>query len=303
MTSTKLLLSLGLASLMAATTGQAFADPVTLQMWTNATNDPLKGIFQGAADAYHAAHPDVTIQITPIQNEFDRPARSTLALGSDNPPDIYFNQGAALLATQAQSGKVADITDATKNWIGDIGAAANNWAVDGKQYGIPYTMHVVGFWYRKDLFAKAGIAAPPTTMNDLQDAIAKLKAKGHRADRRGRQGPLAGCVLLRHLRAAPVRRRYDARRPGRRAAQGPVLDRCRADAARLPQVRAVPGWLQRHLGPAGSGQLRRHGRQRQGRHGAEGTWNMGVMQSLNDDKELRRSDRLVPLPGRRRRQG
>ena len=55
--------------------------------------------------------------------------------------------GAHLLsADQSASGKVADITDATKSWIADVGTAANklDHAV-GKQMGLPYTMHVVGF--------------------------------------------------------------------------------------------------------------------------------------------------------------
>jgi len=33
----------------------------------------------------------------------------------------------------------------------------------------------VGFWYRKDLFTKAGITSPPTTMTELNADIAKLK--------------------------------------------------------------------------------------------------------------------------------
>ena len=46
------------------------------------------------------------------------------------------------------------------------------------QYGIPYDQHVVGFWYRKDLFAKAGITSPPTTIAQLESDDAKLKAAG-----------------------------------------------------------------------------------------------------------------------------
>ena len=42
---------------------------VQLTWWHNAVNDPLKGYFQGVADAYTAAHPNVTFKIEPIQNE------------------------------------------------------------------------------------------------------------------------------------------------------------------------------------------------------------------------------------------
>jgi raffinose/stachyose/melibiose transport system substrate-binding protein len=48
--------------------------------------------------------------------------------------------------------------------------------VNGKQYGVPYDLHTVGFWYRKDLFAKAGITTPPTTLAALQSDDTKLKA-------------------------------------------------------------------------------------------------------------------------------
>ena len=32
-----------------------------------------------------------------------------------------------------------------------------------KQYGIPWDMGMIGVWYNKALFTKAGISAPPTT--------------------------------------------------------------------------------------------------------------------------------------------
>ena len=43
---------------------------------------------------------------------------------------------------------------------------------------MPYDQHVVGFWYRKDLFAKAGITTPPTTIPQLEADDAKLRAHG-----------------------------------------------------------------------------------------------------------------------------
>ncbi len=37
---------------------------------------------------------------------------------------------------------------------------------------------MVGWWYNKDLFAKAGIQAPPTTWTEFLDEVKKLKAAG-----------------------------------------------------------------------------------------------------------------------------
>ena len=49
---------------------------------------------------------------------------------------------------------------------------------NGKQYGIPWDMGMIGFWYNKDLFAQAGITAPPTTWDDYLAAVKKLKDAG-----------------------------------------------------------------------------------------------------------------------------
>ncbi|MGK3202344.1 extracellular solute-binding protein [Amycolatopsis sp. MEPSY49] len=151
--------------------------PVTLTWWHNGTTDPIKSIWEKVVVDYHQAHPDVTIKAQPLQNE-DFPTKVPLALQGAEPPDVYQSWGAGELASQVTSGKLADITDATKSWIGQAGKFAESWQVDGKQYGVPFAQHFVGFWYRKDLFTQAGITAPPKTMDELNAAVSQLKAKG-----------------------------------------------------------------------------------------------------------------------------
>ena len=150
--------------------------PVTLTWWHNAAQEPGQGVWQGIADAYHQAHPNVTFKVEPAQNEALK-TKISVALQSPNPPSIFQQWGGGALATQVQSGKIMDLTDSVKPWIGDLGPAAGGWQVEGKQYGIPFDLHVVGFWYRTDLFASAGISGPPKTMAELNDDVAKLKAK------------------------------------------------------------------------------------------------------------------------------
>jgi len=43
---------------------------------------------------------------------------------------------------------------------------------------VPWDAGMVGFWYNKDLFQKAGIAKPPATWTEFLDAVKKLKAAG-----------------------------------------------------------------------------------------------------------------------------
>ena len=157
--------------------GDSADGTTTLTFWHNGTTEPIQSIWQDAVDEYEKANPDITIDVVPIQNE-DIDTKIPLALSSDSPPDIYFSRGGGQLATQAQSGQIADITEYTSDWIGDLGKAADNWAVDGVQHGVPYASQVVGFWYRTDLFAQAGITSTPTTLDELNDTVDKLKAAG-----------------------------------------------------------------------------------------------------------------------------
>lgn len=50
--------------------------------------------------------------------------------------------------------------------------------IDGVQYAIPYVATTRNLYYNKELFRKAGIAAPPTTWSELEQAAMKIKALG-----------------------------------------------------------------------------------------------------------------------------
>jgi raffinose/stachyose/melibiose transport system substrate-binding protein len=58
-------------------------------------------------------------------------------------------------------------------------AALQAFTVDGKVYGVPLQLGQVGFFYNKDLFAKAGVdAGSIKTWDDLLGAVKKFKAAG-----------------------------------------------------------------------------------------------------------------------------
>jgi raffinose/stachyose/melibiose transport system substrate-binding protein len=150
---------------------------VTLTWWNNGTNQPLLGVYQNAIKGFEAANPNIKIQNVPIQNETLQKTKIPLALQGNNPPNIYQQWGGGVLAQQVSSGKVADITSDVSSWIGNV-AGAQGWAVNGKQYGVPVDLHVVGFWYRKDIFQKVGITVP-TTLAQLESDDTKLRAAGY----------------------------------------------------------------------------------------------------------------------------
>ncbi|MBE1488695.1 ABC transporter substrate-binding protein [Plantactinospora soyae] len=147
----------------------------TLTWWHNANAEPGLGFWKTVADEYHAKNPNVTVEVVPMQNEQFQ-TRIPVALQSQEPPDVFQSWGGGQLADQVSSGRIKDISEAIEPWIGELGPAAQGWQVDGKQYAVPYSLGVVGFWYNKDLFSQAGISAPPATWEELLGAIGKLKA-------------------------------------------------------------------------------------------------------------------------------
>ena len=135
--------------------------------------------WQNMADAYMAEHPNVTIDITVMENEAFKAAIQTNIQAGDV-PDLFQSWGGGVLRDQVAAGAVQDITEASAEYIDDLSpGAAGLFNVDGVQYGLPYNQSMVGIWYNKDLFEQAGIdRAPPTTWTELLEDVQTLKDAG-----------------------------------------------------------------------------------------------------------------------------
>ncbi len=153
-------------------------DAVTIDWWHIQNNDPAKANWQSMADEYMAMNPNVTIDITVMENEAYKAALQT-NLQSGDVPDLFQSWGGGGLRQQVDAGLVRDITD----MAGDINAqfspsAAEVHQVDGKQYGIAYNASVTGLWYNKDLFAEAGLEAPADTWDGFLEQVQTLEDAG-----------------------------------------------------------------------------------------------------------------------------
>jgi len=161
---------------------EAPAKKVTINWWHISTAENHKALFQKFADDYMAAHPNVDIQITVLENEAFK-TKLTTVMQSGEPPDIFQSWGGGVMNDYANAGLLQDITPALD---ADGGAWRNTFATGalgvysykGKNYGVPWDMGMIGFWYNKDLFAKAGIANPPTTWTEFLADVKALKAAG-----------------------------------------------------------------------------------------------------------------------------
>src|SRR3954454_25377423 len=152
--------------------------PVTINWWHIANTDPLKTVWKQAADEYMKAHPNVTIKITVLENEAFK-AKLTTNMQAGNPPDIFQSWGGGTLKEQADASLVQDISKPTSSWIDTLNpAAVGLYKVGDKQYGVPYNLGMVGVWYNKALFSKAGIDSPQAPWSEFLSDVQKLKGAG-----------------------------------------------------------------------------------------------------------------------------
>jgi raffinose/stachyose/melibiose transport system substrate-binding protein len=147
--------------------------------WHIQTADPGKSQWQQMADAYMKAHPNVKIQISVLENEAFKSKLST-AMQSGNPPDLFQSWGGGVMQEYAKAGLVKDISSALQ---GDWGSSfskpvLDQYSLDGKYYGVPWDIGMVGFWYNKALFQKAGINSTPKTWTEFLADVQLLKTAG-----------------------------------------------------------------------------------------------------------------------------
>ncbi|MGP3954423.1 extracellular solute-binding protein [Nonomuraea sp. 3N208] len=151
---------------------------VTLEWWHLSTAEPLKSLWAQRAKEFEAKNPNVTIKATVLENDAYK-AKLTTITQSGKAPDIFASWGGGVLKQQVDAGLVKDITGDVADVLPNFTPAAlSAYQIDGKTYGLPTDIGMVGFWYNKKLFEKAGITEPPTTWSAFLEDVKKLKAAG-----------------------------------------------------------------------------------------------------------------------------
>lgn len=165
----------------AATTSSspgASQEAVTLTWWHNSNNDPGKSYYEKVAADYQTAHPGVTIKIEAMAHQDMLTKLNNAWQSGTGAPDVYMERGGGELAAHVAAGLTKDLTDGAADAIGTIKAYTPGFSVEDRVYALPFSMGIVGIWYNKSLFAKAGITELPTTVDQLLAASDKLKAAG-----------------------------------------------------------------------------------------------------------------------------
>lgn len=157
-------------------------EPVTITFWHIDEGDDQMVAWRQIADNFERENPGVEIEITVYENgEFKAKIAEMMAAGEDL-PDIFRSWGGGVMIEQAEAGKLKDIGPAILS--GAFGQSSHGaltaYSYNGKQYGAPYSMGIIGLWYNKAVLADCGLTeADFDTWTAFLDSCEKIKGKGY----------------------------------------------------------------------------------------------------------------------------
>ena len=174
--------------------------PVTITLWNGFTNREL-GVVKQAVDAFHQSHPWITVKVVGgVRRRQDHRGHPRRQLARRRAV-LHRRQHRRCSAPRAAGSTSSPTWTRAKIDASMFPQAVQTYTqYKGKRCALPMLADTYGLYYNKDLFKKAGIAAPPKTMSELTADAKKLTVPRRRQlqGRRLRPGP--GLLRERRLR-------------------------------------------------------------------------------------------------------
>ncbi|MGO4369419.1 ABC transporter substrate-binding protein [Paenibacillus sp. 2TAB19] len=145
---------------------------VTINMFT--ASPEYTDAFNAYIAEYKKVKPNVTINLEIMQADYNTVLKSKIAAGST--PDVFQTTAGGDIDTFAEYS--ADLTNEPLAAAMTDAVKINMSSSDGKVLGLPVKGNLMMMIYNKKLLADAGITEVPKTTAQMNDAIAKLEAKG-----------------------------------------------------------------------------------------------------------------------------
>lgn len=153
------------------------SDPNTLMFLAPTYSDGTKAEWDAIIADFQKANPDIKVKLSMESWDSINEVVRTKLQSKGTTPDILNIDAYSTFATDGQLYSATDIAD--PQVINDIQPAfAKNASIDGTQWALPLFASTRTLFYNTDLFAKAGIAAPPKTWSELTDDAKKIQALG-----------------------------------------------------------------------------------------------------------------------------
>jgi raffinose/stachyose/melibiose transport system substrate-binding protein len=153
-----------------------------VRIWIiNQFSDTVLAAWDKTVADFEAANPDITITLEGRSVDGHKDAMR-VAAGTESAPDIYFMWAGLGLGGEFVNLGVSEPLDAAYEQYGwndrFVAPALAKTEYNGERHGVPYTIHGMVVYYRKDAFEQAGITEEPQTYDELIAANQKLLEAG-----------------------------------------------------------------------------------------------------------------------------
>ena len=154
-------------------------EKIDLTMWCIATeSDSNRHSYEAAIADMQEKYPDINFTWEAIENQSYK-TKIKAAVSANEMPDIFFTWSCAFLGDFVEAGKVYCLDDAYENYKSELPEVMmGNSTYDGKHYGVPLTMNIVGLFANMDLLGQVGYTEIPGTYDEFIECCDKLKAAG-----------------------------------------------------------------------------------------------------------------------------
>jgi multiple sugar transport system substrate-binding protein len=181
-----LLLAVFGASARGGQDARAAKEPVTISFWSPYTARELR-VLNSAFAGFHKKYPWITVKSTGNSN----PTKLTAAIRGGNAPDVAALFETDTLGAFCGSGAWIDLASRIRSDHVNMNlfpkTIRDYTAYGDKRCAMPLLADTYGLYYNKAMFKKAGLSAPPKTLDQLsayakkltqRDASGKIKVAG-----------------------------------------------------------------------------------------------------------------------------
>ncbi|RZU50586.1 carbohydrate ABC transporter substrate-binding protein (CUT1 family) [Krasilnikovia cinnamomea] len=148
----------------------------TVELWHFFTEREAAAIDTVVKD-FEATHPKIKVTVKSGQDD----SKVTQAIGAGNGPDIGLSYSTDIVGKFCASGAWVDLAPyiaRDKVDLSQLNPTTRQYTeYGGKRCAMPFLADAYGLFYNRDLFAKAGIAGPPKTLDELAEDAKKLTVR------------------------------------------------------------------------------------------------------------------------------
>ncbi|MGS2619423.1 extracellular solute-binding protein [Micromonospora sp. LZ34] len=152
---------------------EASGDSKTLSLLVPSYSNGTKALWEGIIADFKAKNPDITVNLE-IQSWDNINDVIRTKVQANAAPDILNIDAFSGFASDDLLYPAAEVV--SPGTLSDFqDSFAKNASIDGTMYGLPMIASARTLFYNQDLLTKAGVANPPATWQELEDAAKKIK--------------------------------------------------------------------------------------------------------------------------------